>query len=113
MNSLCRISVLHFFSILIATYDNGKEKKPTRSIVTQDVSKTSIEMPVVNPKAARIEVGRQSFFVWVGQGPIDVRGFGVFICNLHCAFAQLRTLCLIRLEHIVWKMARACAKSKV
>jgi hypothetical protein len=40
-------------------------------------------MPVVNPKAAGVDVGSRSFFVCVGQGPEDVREFGVFTCDLH------------------------------
>jgi len=50
---------------------------------TQDVTKTFIELPVINPKAAGIDVGSRSFFVCVGQGVNDVREFGVFTCDLH------------------------------
>jgi len=60
-----------------------EKKRSKKRTVTQDVSKTFIEMPVVNPKAAGIDVGSRSFFVCVGQGPMDVREFGVFTCDLH------------------------------
>lgn len=68
--------------------EKKKEKMATdlfqsKKTVKQDTSKTFIEMPVVNPKAAGIDVGSRSFFVCVGQGPKDVREFGVFTCNLH------------------------------
>jgi len=51
--------------------------------VTQDTSKTFMEMPVVNLKAAGIDVGSRSFFVCVGQGADDVREFGIFTCDIH------------------------------
>ncbi len=58
----------------------------------QDVTKTFIELPVVNPKAAGIDVGSRSFFVCVGQGVNDVREFGVFTCNLHLIARYLTDL---------------------
>lgn len=60
-----------------------EKKRSKKRTVTQDVSKTFIEMPVINPKAAGIDVGSRSFFVCVGQGPMDVQEFGVFTCDLH------------------------------
>lgn len=60
--------------------------------VNQDTSKTFLEMPVVNLKAAGIDVGSRSFFVCVGQGPSDVREFGVFTCDLHQIANYLKDL---------------------
>jgi transposase len=60
-----------------------EKKNQKRKTIKQDTSKTFIEMPVVNPKAAGIDVGSRSYFVCVGQGPMDVQEFGVFTCDLH------------------------------
>jgi transposase len=54
-----------------------------KKTVNQDTTKTFIEMPVVNTKAVGIDVGSRSFFVCVGQGPLDVKEYGVFTCDLH------------------------------
>ncbi len=51
--------------------------------VIQDTSKTFMEMPVINLKAAGIDVGSRSFFVCVGQGADDVREFGILTCDIH------------------------------
>jgi transposase len=69
-----------------------KKKTTKKSKVNQDVTKTFIEMPVVNPKAAGIDVGSRSFFVCVGQGPMDVKEYGVFTCNLHEIANDLKEL---------------------
>ncbi|MEO5603362.1 MAG: transposase [Cyclobacteriaceae bacterium] len=46
----------------------------------------------MNLKAAGIDVGSRSFFVCVGQGPSDVREFGVFTCDLHNIANYLKDL---------------------
>jgi transposase len=58
-------------------------KKNGKKTIWQNTTKTFVEMPVVNPKAAGIDVGSRSFFVRVGQAPADVREFGIFTCDLH------------------------------
>ena len=67
-------------------------KRNVKKNVNQDTTKTFLEMPVVNLKAAGIDVGSRSFFVCVGQGPSDVREFGVFTCDLHDIANYLRDL---------------------
>jgi transposase len=67
-------------------------KKNGKKTVKQDTSKTFLEMPVVNPKAAGVDVGSRSFFVCVGQGPGDVREFGIFTCDLHDIAKYLKDL---------------------
>ena len=62
---------------------NPKKKSGNKKFVKQDTSKTFLEMPIVNLKAAGIDVGSRSFFVCVGQGVNDVREFGIFTCDLH------------------------------
>jgi len=64
----------------------------SKKTVKQDTTKTFVEMPVINPKAAGIDVGSRSFFVCVGQGPSDVREFGVFTCDLHDIAKYLKEL---------------------
>lgn len=59
------------------------KKTGTKKNVKQDTKKTFLDMPIVNLKAAGIDVGSRSFFVCVGQGANDVREFGVFTCDLH------------------------------
>ena len=44
-----------------------------KKYVNQDTTKTFLEMPIVNLKAAGVDVGSRSFFVCVGQGVSDVR----------------------------------------
>lgn len=61
----------------------GETTMKRKKEVKQDVTKTFVEMPVINPKAAGIDVGSRSFFVCVGQGPADVKEYGVFTCDLH------------------------------
>ncbi|MEI8378362.1 MAG: IS110 family transposase [bacterium] len=63
-----------------------------KKTVNQDTTKTFMEMPVVNLKAAGIDVGSRSFFVCVGQGKNDVREFGVFTCDLHEIAHYLKNL---------------------
>lgn len=67
-------------------------KKNVKKNVKQDTSKTFLEMPVVNPKAAGVDVGSRSFFVCVGQGSEDVREYGVFTCDLHDIAKYLKDL---------------------
>jgi hypothetical protein len=47
------------------------EKKNGKKTVKQDPSKTFLEMPVVNPKAAGVDVGSRSFFVCVPTHPFS------------------------------------------
>ena len=62
----------------------SKNKKTSnKKNVKQDTKKTFLEMPIVNLKAAGVDVGSRSFFVCVGQGANDVREFGIFTCDLH------------------------------
>jgi len=68
------------------------EKKNGKKSVKQDTTKTFLEMPVVNPKAAGVDVGSRSFFVCVGQRPGDVREFGIFTCDLHDIAKYLKEL---------------------
>ena len=57
--------------------DNAKKKwASSKKNVNQDTSKTFVEMPIVNLKAAGVDVGSRSYFVCVGQGANDVREFG-------------------------------------
>jgi len=49
-------------------------------------------MPIVNFKAAEVDVGSRSFFVCVGQGTNDVREFGIFTCDLHEIAKYLKNL---------------------
>lgn len=67
-------------------------KKKEKKLIKQDPSKTFLEMPVINPRAAGIDVGSRSFFVCVGQGPGDVREFGIFTCDLHDIAKYLKGL---------------------
>lgn len=63
-----------------------------KKTVNQDTTKTFMEMPVINLKAAGIDVGSRSFFVCVGQGTNDVREFGIFTCELHEIANYLKNL---------------------
>ena len=46
------------------------------------MSKENLEMPIINPKAAGIDVGSRSHFVGIGQGIDQVREFGVYTEDL-------------------------------
>ena len=46
------------------------------------MSKENLEMPIINPKAAGIDVGSRSHFVGIGQGKEHVREFGVYTEDL-------------------------------
>jgi len=73
--------------------DNAKKKwASSKKNVNQDTSKTFVEMPIVNLKAAGVDVGSRSYFVCVGQGANDVREFGVFTCDLHEIATYLKNL---------------------
>ena len=72
--------------------ETKKSQSNSKKFVKQDVTKTFVEMPVVNPKAAGIDVGSRSFFVCVGQGPKDVQEFGIFTCDLHDIARHLLSL---------------------
>jgi len=60
--------------------------------VRQDTTKTFVEMPIINFKAAGVDVGSRSFFVCVGQEANDVREFGIFTCDLHEVAKYLKDL---------------------
>jgi transposase len=64
----------------------------TKKNVNQDTSKIFMEMPIVNLKAAGIDVGSRSYFVCVGQGSNDVNEFGIFTCNLHEIATYLKNM---------------------
>ena len=42
------------------------------------MSKENLQMPIINPKAAGIDVGSRSHFVSIGQGKDQVKEFGVY-----------------------------------
>ena len=46
------------------------------------MSKESLQMPIINAKAAGIDVGSRSHFVGIGQGKDQVREFGVYTEDL-------------------------------
>lgn len=69
-----------------------KKLAGNKKTVSQDVTKTFMEMPMVNLKAAGIDVGSRSFFVCVGQGANDVREFGIFTCDIHEIAKYLKNL---------------------
>jgi transposase len=50
-----------------------------------------VSMEVVHPHAAGIDVGSRSHFVAIGQGPGDVREFGVYNEDLHALLQWLLT----------------------
>jgi len=72
----------------------NKQTKVTgnKKNVNQDTTKTFMEMPIINLKAAGVDVGSRSFFVCVGQGANDVREFGIFTCDLHEIASYLKNL---------------------
>ena len=72
--------------------DTKKKWTGNKKKVTQDTSKTFMEMPIINLKAAGVDVGSRSFFVCVGQGANDVREFGIFTCDLHEIAKYLKNL---------------------
>jgi len=46
------------------------------------MSKENLQMPIINPKAAGIDVGSRSHFVGIGQGKEHIREFGVYTEDL-------------------------------
>jgi len=46
------------------------------------MSKENLQMPIINPKAAGIDVGSKSHFVAIGQGKEHVKEFGVYTEDL-------------------------------
>ena len=46
------------------------------------MSKENLQMPIINPKAAGIDVGSRSHFVAIGQGKDQVKEFGVYTEDL-------------------------------
>jgi len=72
--------------------NSNKKLTGNKKNVNQDTSKTFMEMPIVNLKAAGVDVGSRSYFVCVGQGANDVREFGIFTCDLHEIALYLRNL---------------------
>ena len=46
------------------------------------MSNQNLQMPIINAKAAGIDVGSRSHFVGVGQGKDQVREFGVYTEDL-------------------------------
>lgn len=74
-------------NVIKATKATGNKKN-----VNQDTTKTFMEMPIINLKAAGVDVGSRSFFVCVGQGSNDVREFGIFTCDLHEIASYLKNL---------------------
>lgn len=46
------------------------------------MSKQNLQMPIINPKAAGIDVGSREHFVGIGQGKDHVRKFGVYTEDL-------------------------------
>ena len=46
------------------------------------MSKENLQMPIINPKAAGIDVGSRSHFVSIGQGKDQVKEFGVYTDDL-------------------------------
>jgi len=89
------IFVLHFFLLTFKIECYGKKKQSkiigNKKNVNQDTTKRFMEMPIINFKAAGVDVGSRSFFVCVGQGVNDVREFGVFTCDLHEVASHLKS----------------------
>jgi hypothetical protein len=52
--------------------------------------KKKLEMEIVNPNAAGIDVGSRSHYVAIGQEPEDVREFGVYAEDLKACAAYLK-----------------------
>jgi len=48
----------------------------------KSMSKQNLQMPIINPKAAGIDVGSRSHYVGIGQGKEHVREFGVYTEDL-------------------------------
>jgi transposase len=62
--------------------------------------KEQTSMPIVNPNAAGMDVGRRSHFVAVGQGTDDVREFGVYSDDLQalCIWLKEKGVTAVALE---------------
>ena len=54
------------------------------------MNKSTVEMQIVNPHAAGIDVGSRFHLVSVGQCAEDVRQFGVYNCDLAAIIAWLK-----------------------
>ena len=53
------------------------------------MKKKKLSMNVINPHAAGIDVGSRTHFVAIGQGPKDVKSFGVYAQDLKAIASRL------------------------
>jgi transposase len=62
--------------------------------------KGQIEMPLINPHAGSVDVGSRSHYACVGQGPGDIRKFGVYSEDLEllCAWFKENGVTTVALE---------------
>ncbi|MFT3949639.1 MAG: IS110 family transposase [Agriterribacter sp.] len=62
--------------------------------------KATMEMEIIHPHAAGIDVGSRSHYVAIGQGKDDVKKFGVYTDDLHrlCEYLQAQGITTIALE---------------
>ena len=55
------------------------------------MKKTKLEMDIIHPQCAGIDVGSKSHFVAVGQAESDVREFGVYAEDLEALCQWLKS----------------------